>query len=625
MISLRVPAIVRIAAIAAAAAFPAATLYAQDQESAQDGIYEGHAFAMHGDIKYGADFSHFDYVNPDAPKGGQIKIGARGSYDTLNPIPFSGTLVAGLGYALDSLMVSSADEPFTEYCLICETIRVPADRSWVEFDLNPDARFGDGSPITVDDVIWSFEAWTEHNPRQGFYYADVASVSQVGDRTVRFDFSTNENRELPLILGQLMILPKAYWTSEGRDVSNVTLETWVGSGAYRIGRVEPGQRIVYERNPDYWAASHPVNIGQNNFDRIVLEYYGDEDVMFEAFRGGELDYRVENTSKNWATGYAIPEVDGGVLVRESLSDAMAQPFQGLFFNLRRPQFQDRRVREALTLAFDFEWTNENLFYGLYQRTDSFFESSELEAVGPPSPEELAILEPFRDQLPPEVFEIKYEAPSTENGGLRANLRRAVTLLEEAGYRMQDGVRVHEETGVTLDMEILLVSPAFERIMLPYASNLERLGVRAAVRTVDTSQYQERLNNFDFDAINFGIAQSLSPGNEQRSYWGSEAADTPGSQNVMGLQDPAIDALIALVINAEDRESLVNRTHALDRALTWQIFALPEWNNPYTWVAYWDKFDHPRPEEAPARGVPFTAWWYDADKAATLAERTRAAR
>lgn len=625
MISLRVPAIVRIAAIAAAAAFPAATLYAQDQESAQDAIYEGHAFAMHGDIKYGADFSHFDYVNPDAPKGGQIKIGARGSYDTLNPIPFSGTLVAGLGYALDSLMVSSADEPFTEYCLICETIRVPADRSWVEFDLNPDARFGDGSPITVDDVIWSFEAWTEHNPRQGFYYADVASVSQVGDRTVRFDFSTNENRELPLILGQLMILPKAYWTSEGRDVSNVTLETWVGSGAYRIGRVEPGQRIVYERNPDYWAASHPVNIGQNNFDRIVLEYYGDEDVMFEAFRGGELDYRVENTSKNWATGYAIPEVDGGVLVRESLSDAMAQPFQGLFFNLRRPQFQDRRVREALTLAFDFEWTNENLFYGLYQRTDSFFESSELEAVGPPSPEELAILEPFRDQLPPEVFEIKYEAPSTENGGLRANLRRAVTLLEEAGYRMQDGVRVHEETGVTLDMEILLVSPAFERIMLPYASNLERLGVRAAVRTVDTSQYQERLNNFDFDAINFGIAQSLSPGNEQRSYWGSEAADTPGSQNVMGLQDPAIDALIALVINAEDRESLVNRTHALDRALTWQIFALPEWNNPYTWVAYWDKFDHPRPEEAPARGVPFTAWWYDADKAATLAERTRAAR
>ncbi|MEZ5668160.1 MAG: extracellular solute-binding protein [Alphaproteobacteria bacterium] len=583
-------------------------------------VYEGHAFAMHGDVKYAPDFAHFDYVNPDAPKGGSIKIGARGTFDSLNPVPIAGSPVAGTAYLLDGLMTSSADEPFTEYCLICETIRVPADRGWVEFDLNPAARFSDGSPITVDDVIWSFEAWTTYNPQQQFYYADVASVSQVGERTVRFDFSTNENKELPLILGQLPIMPKAYWTAEGRDISRVTLQPWVGSGAYVFGQIDPGRRAVLQRNPDYWAANHPVNVGQYNFDQIILEYYGDEDVMFEAFKGGELDYRVENSSKNWATGYNIVEVTGGVIVREEPTDGLAEPYQGLFFNMRRPQFQDRRVREALILAFDFEWTNENLFYGLYARTDSFFESSELEATGLPSAEELAILEPYRDQLPAEVFEADYEAPTTADGGLRANLRRAVGLLEEAGYTMVDGVRTNEQTGVKLEMEILLVSPAFERIMLPYAANLERLGVRASVRTVDTSQYQERIENFNFDATTDVIAQSLSPGNEQRAYWGSAAADQPGSSNVMGLKNPAIDALIQLVISAPDRESLVTRTHALDRALIWQMFAMPEWHNPVNWVAFWDKFDHPRPAEEPMQGVPFTAWWYDADKAATLQQR-----
>ncbi|MGF1625238.1 MAG: extracellular solute-binding protein [Alphaproteobacteria bacterium] len=630
MTSLRLPAVLALAAAAAATGIPAALsqedVSDQAKAVAEGEVYEGHAFAMHGDIKYGADFTHFDYVNPDAPKGGQIRIGARGTFDTLNPVIIQGTLAGGLLFTLDSLMVSSADEPFTEYCLVCETVRVPPDRGWVEFDLHPDATFSDGSPITPEDVIWSFEAWTEHNPQQRFYYADVSEARQVGERTVRFDFSTNENPELPLIMGQILIMSKAYWTAEGRDISRPTLTPWVGSGAYTIGRVDPGQRIAYVRNPDYWAAEHPVYKGQLNFDRVVFEYYGDEEVMFEAFRGGELDYRVENSSKNWATGYDIPEAHAGVLVREELEDGQAQPFQGLFFNLRRAQFEDRRVREALILAFDFEWTNQNLFYSLYERTGSFFESSELEATGEPGPEELAVLEPFRDQLPAEVFGPAYEPPSTAvEGGLRANLRRAVELLEEAGYRMQGGVRTHEETGVRLQMEILLNSPTFERIMLPYAANLERLGVRATVRTVDASQYVERLDNFDFDATVDVIAQSLSPGNEQRAYWGTEAADMAGSQNVMGLQDPAIDALILQVIRAPDREALVTRTRALDRALTWQMFALPQWHNPYSWIAYWDKYDHPRPEDPPARGVPFIAWWFDAEKAATLAERRQAAR
>lgn len=621
MMSHRVPTVLPIVT-AALLALP--TAQAQDTDAAE--VFEGHAFAMHGDIKHPEDFTHFDYVNPDAPKGGSIKIGARGNFDTLNPVPIQGTLVGGLGYALDSLMVSSADEPFTMYCLICETIRVPADRSWVEFDLDENARFSDGEPITVDDVIWSFENWTEYSPQQRFYYADVSEVTQVGDRTVRFDFSTNENQELPLILGQLMILPKHYWTADGRDISKITLEPWIGSGPYTIARVDPGQRIMFERNPDYWAVDHPAVVGQYNFDSIILEYYSDENVLFEAFRGGELDYRVENSSKNWATGYNIPEVEAGVLIQEELDDATAEPFQGLFFNLRRPQFQDRRVREALILAFDFEWTNENLFYGLYSRTNSFFQGSELEAMGPPTPEELELLEPLRDNLQPEVFEAKYEAPTTaQEGGLRANLRRAVELLEEAGYRMVDGVRTHEETGQTLEMEILLVSPTFERIMLPYADNLARLGVQASVRTVDSSQYVERLDNFDFDATTDLIAQSLSPGNEQREYWSSEAAEVPGSRNTMGLQNPAIDELIRLVIAAPDREALVTRSRALDRALTWEMFAMPEWYNPVSWVAYWDKYDHPRPVEMPMRGLPFTTWWYDEERAATLAERRAAAR
>jgi microcin C transport system substrate-binding protein len=315
-----------------------------------------------------------------------------------------------------------------------------------------------------------------------------------------------------------------------------------------------------------------------------------------------------------------------VLVREEPTDGTPQTFQGLFFNLREPQFQDRRVREALILAFDFEWANQNLFYGLYARTDSIFESSELEATGAPSPEELAILEPFRDQLPAEVFERDYEAPTTAvEGGLRANLRRAVELLEEAGYRVVDGVRVHEETGVVLEMEILLDSPAFERIMLPYAANLERLGVRASVRTIDRSQMVERMDHFDFDATVEVIGQSLSPGNEQREYWGAAAADAPGSRNTMGLKVPAIDELIRLVIAAPDREQLVIRTRALDRALMWQMFCVPEWHNPVSWIAYWDKFDHPRPDEPPVLGMPLTAWWFDADKAATLDDRRQASR
>ena len=579
-----------------------------------------YAFAMHGEPQYGPAFDHFDYVNPDAPKGGEARFAALGSFDSFNPFIIKGQPAAGLnylgsGFFFESLMTQSDDEPFTEYGLIAETIEVPADRSYVIFTLRPEARFHDGSPITVEDVMFSFETLTtKGHPLYRLYYANVAKVEKLGERQVKFSFSKGENLELPLILGQLPVLSKSYW--QNHDFEATILEPPVGSGPYRVERFEPGRFIVYKRDENYWGKDLPVNRGLYNFDRMRYDYYRDETVALEAFKAGAYDIRAENTAKSWATGYDIPAVAKGLLIKAEIPHQRTEGMQGYVYNLRRPLFQDRRVRQALAYAFDFEWSNRNLFYSQYKRTKSYFDNSELASSGLPSPEELAILEPLRDQIPEEVFTQTYQPPVTEDTKQqRDNLRKALELLQQAGWIFKDRKLVRAETGEPFKFEILLVQPGFERITLPFVQNLERLGIEASVRTVDSAQYINRVNDFDFDMIVSSWGQSQSPGNEQREFWGSAAADHTGSRNLTGLKDSAVDALVELVIAAPDRESLVTRVHALDRVLLWHYLVIPHWHIPYDRIAYWNKFG--QPAVIPINGAVTSAWWIDAAKAAAL--------
>ena len=575
-----------------------------------------HAIAMHGTPKYGPDFKHFDYVNPDAPKGGTIKYAGFGSFDSFNGFISKGESVDGIGNIYDSLMSSSADEAFTEYGVLAESVEVPEDRSWITFHLRPEAKWHDGQPITAEDVKWTFETLTTKGaPSYKFYYADVETVEVLSQRSVKFTFSTNQNRELPLILGQLAILPKHYW--EGRDFTKTTLEPPLGSGPYKIDRFETGRSITYQRVEDYWGRDLPVNVGQNNFGEIRYEYFRDGNIQVEALKGGAFDFRSENISKTWATAYDIPEVANGLMVKESIDHQRPQGMQAFIFNTRRDMFKDPRVRQALGYAFDFEWANKNLFYGQYTRTRSFFDNSELAATGLPSAEELRVLEPYRGQVPEQVFTTEYHPPATKGDGrIRNNLKEADRLLKEAGWVIQGKERVHKDTGQKLDMEIILVQPTFERIVLPFAKTLERLGVTLRVRTVDPSQYIERIRNFDFDMMVSSWGQSLSPGNEQLGFWGSEAANTPGSRNLIGIQDPVIDELIAQIIAAPTREDLITRVRAMDRVLQWSHYVIAHWHIPYDRLIYWNKFSHP--DVMPMRGAQIGAWWYDEAKAAKLA-------
>ena len=478
-----------------------------------------HGFAMHGKPKYGPDFQYFDYVNPDAPKGGEARFAAIGSFDTLNPFVIKGESATGLGFLFQTLMTDSADEAFTEYGLIAESITVPKDRSYVEFTLRPEAQFNDGTPITADDVIFSFETLkNQGQPFYRFYYANVIGVEKLGERSVKFSFSPGENQELPLIIGQLPVLSKAYWQS--RDFEATTLEPPLGNGPYHIESFEPGRFIVYKRNPDYWGKDLPVNRGFYNFERIRYDYYRDSTVALEAFKAGAYDIRPENTAKLWATGYDFPAAQQGLVQKAEFHHQMPSGMQAFVFNLRRSLFQDIRVREALAYAFDFEWSNRNLFYNQYTRTQSYFDNSELAATGLPSAAELKILEPLRAQIPERVFSQTYSPPKAENAEqLRANLREALNLLQQAGWTFKDRKLVNAETGKPFQFEILLVQPAFERIVLPFTRNLERLGIQASVRTVDSAQYENRVKAFDFDMLVYSWGQSLSPGNEQRNFWG----------------------------------------------------------------------------------------------------------
>ena len=581
-----------------------------------------HAMAMHGEAKYPADFAHFDYVNPNAPKGGTRVAEAIGTYDSLNPFILTGNPAGSVGVIYDSLTVSAADEAFTQYCLLCETMDVPDDRSWIEFTLRDDARWHDGRPITVDDVIFSFNILREDgSPFYRSYWGDVIDVVQTGPNMVRFNFGGTTNLELPLIIGQLTVLPKHYW--EGRDFSKTTLEPPLGSGAYRITDVKAGRSITYERVADYWAANHPTQVGQNNVDTLRVEYFRDRTISREAFKAGDIDLWVENSARNWATAFDVAAVRENLIKKEEIPHARTSGMQGFVFNTRKPKFQDRRVRQALVNGFNFEWYNTNQAYDAYTRTDSFFDNSELGSRGllaDAGAEEREILERYRGQLPEEVFTEAFVPPSTDGSlaGVRGNLRTARGLLADAGYEVRDGVLVNGANGEPFEFEILLRSPTFEAMALSFSRNLERLGIEVSVRVVDSSQYESRLEDFDFDLVIGSFGQSLSPGNEQRDFFSSDAANERGTRNIMGLNDPVIDELIELVITAESRDSLVQRTRALDRALLWGFYLVPHFHLPHDRIAFWDKFG--RPDVTPIRGAQIGAWWVDPELEASLESR-----
>ncbi len=578
-----------------------------------------HGVAMHGDLAYPADFEHFAYADPNAPKGGTITLSALGSYDSFNPFIIKGQPAAGIGLLFETLTARSLDEPFSEYGLLAESIEMPEDRSSVVFTLRADARWHDGEPVTVEDVIWSLETLKAKGaPSYRFYYQNIVRAEPDGERRVKMVFDGTVNRELPLIAGQMPVLPKHYYQT--RDFEKTTLEPPLGSGPYRIKSFEPGRNVVLERVEDYWGRDIPVNRGRYNFDLVRYEYFRDANVALEALKAGEYDLRNENSSKNWATAYTGPAVEAGWIKREEIAREGGTGMQAFVYNIRRKKFQDPKVRQALAYAFDFEWTNKNLFYGQYKRTSSYFSNSELASSGLPSEAELALLEPFRGRIPEEVFTTEYQPPTTDgSGNARGNLRIAFRLLKEAGWTVQNG-KLRNAAGETLDFEVLLVSPLFERITAPFAKNLKRLGIEVSIRTIDPAQYQNRVEQFDFDMVVGSWGQSLSPGNEQREFWGSAAADRNGSRNLVGIKNEVIDALIDKVIQAESREDLVMATRALDRVLLWNHYVIPQYHSPTDRYAYWDKFS--RPATDPKYGIDLFAWWVDLDKEQLIASRQR---
>ncbi|ADH87588.1 extracellular solute-binding protein family 5 [Ancylobacter novellus DSM 506] len=595
------------------------------QEGAAPGAAQGaagewrHGLSLLGTPKYPADFKHFDYVNPDAPKAGLLRLSVDGTFDSLNDIIPRGTPASGLQLIYDTLMSPAYDEVATEYGLLAESVRYPADFSTVTYRLRPEAKWHDGQPVTAEDVVWSFEQLTKNNPRQAYYYSHVKKAEVTGEREVTFTFDQAGNRELPQIVGQIRVMPKHWWTGKDasgkqRDISQGTLEVPLGSGPYKVKQVVPGRSISFERVPDYWGAGLPVNIGTNNFAEQRYEYFRDNVVELEAFKGDQYDFRVETSAKDWATAYDFPAVKQGKVILEEFPDRASGSMQAFIPNLRRTKFQDQRVRRALNYALDFDGMNRTLFFGQYKRTSSYFQNTELASSGLPTGLELEILNSVKDKVPPSVFTTPYANPP--DGGedvRRANLREAAKLLREAGYQVKGGKLVDPQ-GQPFTIEILLASPAFERVALFYKPTLERLGITVNIRQVDVSQYINRIRARDFDMIVTGWGQSLSPGNEQRDFWGSAAADREGSSNYAGIKDSGIDALIERVIYAKDRAELVAATHALDRVLLAHDYVVPTWNYPNTRTARWNRFG--RPDKLPEYSFGFPdIWWWDAQKAA----------
>ena len=587
-----------------------------------------HGVSLFGELKYPADFKHFDYVKPDAPKGGSVRMIGLGTFDNFNEVVagLKGSLAAFAGVTSDTLMVPVLDEVETSYGLLAEAVSYPADFASATFRLRAGARHHDGRPVTVEDVIFSMEAFKKYSPGHAAYYRHVAKMEQTGEREVAFILDAPGNREMPMIIGQLNVLAKHWWegtdpSGKKRDVGATTLEPPLGNGAYRVKDFVAGRTVVYERVKDYWAKDLGVSIGRDNFDELRFEYFRDGTVALEAFKADQIDWRTENIAKNWATAYDFPAVRDKRVLLEEFPLRSRGIMQALAFNTRREKFKDPRLRLAFNYAYDFEEMNKQIFFGQYKRITSYFEGTELACSGLPAGQELDILEKVRDKIPPEVFTKPYTNPvggTREN--IRSNLREAVRLLKEAGYEVRNQKLVDARTGEPLSIEMLSEDPSVERVILFYKPSLERLGITVNVRTVDPTQYENRLRNWDFDIIVAVWPESLSPGNEQRDYWGSQAADTLGSRNYIGIKNPAVDALVDRVIFAKDRAELVAATRALDRVLLWNHYVVPQYSTDQTRTARWDRFGHPGVLPKYAEPAFPTVWWWDAEKAASIGTR-----
>jgi microcin C transport system substrate-binding protein len=587
-----------------------------------------HGLSLFGDLKYPAGFKQFDYVNAAAPKAGSIREVAIGAFDSFNVVvaDVKGQPAIGLGLIYETLLTSSLDEVSSEYGLIAEAVSHPDDFSSATYRLRSEAKWHDGQPITPEDAIFSFNAFKQYSPQFASYNRHVVKLEKTGDREITFTFDGPGNRELPQIVGQLMILPKHWWegtdkNGNKRNIGETTLEPPLGSGPYRVKEFSAGRNVVYERVSDHWGKDLNVNVGRNNFDQLGFEYYRDTLVALEAFRGNKVDWRSENSAKNWATAYDFPAVAEGRVIKQEFPVLSRGIMQAFAFNIRRSKFQDWRVRLAFNYAFDFEEMNKQIFFGQYKRITSYFDGTELASSGLPEGRELEILQNVRDQVPPEVFTTPYSNPvGGSPQAVRTNLREAIRLFKEAGYEIRNERMVDSKTNAPFAVEFLAEDPSFERVFLFYKPSLDRLGIGVSVRTVDVSQYENRLRNWDYDVITASWPESLSPGNEQRGYWGSQAAEQPGSANYIGIKNPAVDAMIDQVIFAKSRADLVAATKALDRVLLWNHYVVPQWTYGKERTARWDRFGHP--ETLPKYGASAfpTLWWWDAEKAAKTGSR-----
>ncbi len=588
-----------------------------------------HGASPFGDLKYPAGFARFDYVNAKAPKGGSARQIALGTFDNFNLVVggVKGTLVQGADLIYETLLAPALDEVSAGYGLLAEALSYPSDFSSVSFRLRAEAKWHDGTPVTPDDVIFSFNALKKSNPQAMADYHQVVKVEKTAEREITFTFDGPGNRTLPQIIGKLAVFPKAWWEGadkdgKTRDIGATTLEPPLGSGPYRIKEFQPGRSIVYERVPDYWGSALNVNIGRDNFDELRFEYFRDATVAIEAFKAGTVDWRIENSAKNWAMAYDFPAVSDKRVILEEFPINNVAMMQAFAFNIRRAKFQDPRLRLAFNYAFDFEEMNKQIFFGQYKRIGSYFEGTDLAATGLPSSAELELLEPYRDKIPAEVFKKAYTNPVCENpAAVRNNLREAVRLLKEAGYEIRDQQLTNSKTGEPFTIELLGNTPLFERVFLFYKPSLERLGIDVTVRTVDEAQYVNRLRTWDFDVIIYAWGDTLLPGNELRDYWSTEAADQPGSDNVIGIKNPAVDAMIERIILAKNRGDLVTAARALDRILLWNHYAVPQWSYNKLRTARWDRFSHPEQLPKYGSGAFPTVWWWDADKAAKVGSRS----
>jgi microcin C transport system substrate-binding protein len=619
-LALTVPAISTVEALA--------PLKAHAQTSVPSQTWR-HGLSLFSDLKYAPGFKHFDYVNPKAPRGGLVRQVAIGTFDNFNSVigGVKGALAAGVGNIYDRLMASSLDEVSTEYGLLAEAVSHPDDFSSCTYRLRAQAKWHDGKPVTAEDVVFSFDAFKKHDPQSAAYYRHVTKAEKTGDREITFTFDQAGNRELPQIVGQLNVLPKHWWEgkdSQGRqrDISLTTIEPPLGSGPYKVKTFVAGRSISYERVADYWGKDLNVNIGTNNFDELRYEYFRDTTVALEAFKADNLDWRYENSAKDWATAYDFPAVREGRVILEEFPIRNFGVMQAFVFNTRRDKFKDPRVRLAFNHAFDFEEMNKQIFFGQYRRINSFFEGTELAATGLPKGLELEILQTVKDKVPPEVFTKPFVNPKGgDAAAVRNNLRDALRLFREAGWEVKDQKLTNVKTGEKMAVEVLLPSPAFERVVGFWKPLLERAGIEVSIRTVDASQYENRLRSWDYDVIVSTWGQSLSPGNEQRGMWGSKAAEQQGSRNYIGVQDPAIDALIERVIFAKNRTELVAATHALDRVLLANHFVVPQWTYGKVRTARWNRFGKPDPLPKYGMAAFPTVWWWDAEKGAKTGNRS----